>query len=100
MRNTLKDPQALDKMRRAGQLVARSFELLERSVRPGVSLNALDDLGVADFITENGAKALYNGYQGSSNDHPQTALITFAPFTNGQVKCLSFLSPTVCLSAG
>ncbi len=69
MPNSLKDSQALNKMRHAEQLVAQAFDLLERSVQPGVSLSALDDL-VADFITENGAQALYRGYQGSSKDHP------------------------------
>ncbi|MFQ5400299.1 MAG: type I methionyl aminopeptidase [Anaerolineae bacterium] len=65
----LKNAKALARMRVAGRLVGECFALLEQSIRPGVSLQALDHL-VEQYIAERGAEPLYKGYQGSSAEHP------------------------------
>jgi methionyl aminopeptidase len=56
-------------MRQAGRLVAEAFQLLEKYIRPGVSLVELDHL-VEDFILSRGAETLYKGYRGGNANHP------------------------------
>jgi methionyl aminopeptidase len=69
MRIKLKKPRDIAKMREAGRLVAECFALLGESVKPGLSLEELDDR-VARFLKRRGAKPLYKGYKGSSAEHP------------------------------
>jgi len=46
----------------AGDLVARTFEMLRPRVRPGVRLDDLDRI-VEEFLLANGAESPYKGYQ-------------------------------------
>jgi len=64
-----KHPRDIRKMRAAGQLVARAFEMLENNIRPGISLAELDQL-TEDFILSNGASSIYKGYTGGNPNHP------------------------------
>ncbi|MGH2537533.1 MAG: type I methionyl aminopeptidase [Candidatus Promineifilaceae bacterium] len=68
-RIALKEPRELAKMRDAGRLVADCFALLGESIAPGVSLKELDDK-VDRFLRRRGARPLYKGYRGSSDEHP------------------------------
>ena len=56
-------------MRDAGRLVAECFSILEQSIKPGISLQELDDK-VEQYIKQSGAKPLYKGYRGSSAADP------------------------------
>ncbi len=69
MRVELKKSKEISKMREAGRLVAESFAILRVSIKPGVTLQELDQQ-VAKFLKRRGAKPLYLGYQGSSAEHP------------------------------
>ncbi len=59
----LKNDQQIRKMREAGRLVARAFEMIEPHVRPGVTTAELDQL-VEAFIRANGAVPSFKGYNG------------------------------------
>ncbi len=65
----LKGKKELARMRVSGRMVAECFALLEEHISPGVSLRYLDTL-VEKYITDQGAKPLYKGYQGSSAEAP------------------------------
>ena len=69
MRMNFKRPKDIKKMREAGRLVARAFELLESKIVPGVSLEELDKI-TEDFILSNNAQTLYKGYRGGDPNHP------------------------------
>lgn len=69
MRIPIKRPKEIGKMRDAGRLVAECFAILEDSVKPGVSLQELDEK-VERYLKRRGAKPLYKGYRGSSAEHP------------------------------
>ncbi len=69
MRIRYKRPQEIRAMRAAGALVAEAFELLEKHIKPGVSLLELDKIA-EDFILSRGAETLYKGYRGSDPKHP------------------------------
>jgi methionyl aminopeptidase len=59
----LKSPQEIDKMRRAGRVVARTIDRVVAAVRPGVSTKDLD--AVADeTIREEEAVPSFKGYRG------------------------------------
>lgn len=65
----LKTPDEIHKLKRAGHLVAKSFEMLKEKIEPGVVLKDLDQM-VFDFITSNGAQSLYKGYRGNPPNQP------------------------------
>lgn len=65
----LKTPKDIRKMRAAGHLVAEAFEILEKNIRPGISLFELDKLA-EDFILSRNAETLYKGYRGGDPKHP------------------------------
>jgi methionyl aminopeptidase len=69
MRIPIKRPKEIAKMRDAGRLVAECFDILEESVKPGVTLGELDER-VERYLKKRGAKPLYKGYKGSSAEHP------------------------------
>jgi methionyl aminopeptidase len=64
-----KSPKDIRKMREAGRLVAKSFELLEKYVQPGAVLEELDKI-TEDYILSNGAAPLYKGYNGNNPKQP------------------------------
>jgi len=58
-----KSPEEIEKMRRAGRIVARTIDRVLEAVRPGVATRALD--GVAEqFILGEGAVPSFKGYRG------------------------------------
>lgn len=59
----LKSPQEIDKMRRAGRVVARTIDRVVEAVRPGVSTGELDALAEGT-IREAGAVPSFKGYRG------------------------------------
>lgn len=65
----LKSKPEIERLRKANQLVAETFEILRNTVRPGVTLQQLDQLA-ADHIASKGAKPLYKGYRGNPPTHP------------------------------
>lgn len=65
----IKHTKEIQKMREAGRLVAHAFELLEKYIKPGVSLAELDKIA-EDFIVSKGAQTLYKGYRGGDPKHP------------------------------
>lgn len=62
-------PKEIRLMRAAGALVAEAFEILEKNIRPGVTLYELDRLA-EDFILSRGAETLYKGYRGGDAEQP------------------------------
>jgi methionyl aminopeptidase len=58
-----KSPQEIEKMARAGLLLAAVHDEIERSIRPGVSTGELDKLAER-FIREHGATPTFKGYRG------------------------------------
>ncbi len=69
MRVRPKNSKEISIMREAGRLVAECFAILEESVQPGVPLSVLDRI-IEAHIADQGAKPLYKGYRGSSDEHP------------------------------
>lgn len=59
-------------MRRAGQLVARTLDLLESKALPGVTSKELDTVA-EEFIRAEGAEPAFKGYQG----YPATLCVSF-----------------------
>jgi methionyl aminopeptidase len=55
--------EEIDKLRKAGQLVARTLRELGRAVRPGVTTSELDQLAES-FIRDHGARPAFKGYRG------------------------------------
>jgi methionyl aminopeptidase len=66
---TLKRPQDIAAMRESGRLVAQCFDLIQHTIRPGITLKEIDDK-VAALIRERGAVPLYKGYRGNPPNHP------------------------------
>jgi methionyl aminopeptidase len=58
-----KSPQEIEKMARAGLLLAAVHDEIERSIRPGVSTAELDKLAER-FIRDHGATPTFKGYRG------------------------------------
>lgn len=59
----LKSPAEIEKMRRAGRVVAQAHALLRDVIRPGVSTQELDEV-VSRFLEQEGAIPSFKGYQG------------------------------------
>ncbi len=59
----LKTNGQLDKMRKAGRIVAETLSLMKKSVRPGVTTLDLDRLA-EDYIRKCGARPAFKGYNG------------------------------------
>ena len=60
---TIKSPQELDSMRRAGKIVGDVIDLLRAAVAPGMTTLDLDKIAYKE-ITSQGAKPTFMGYQG------------------------------------
>ena len=60
---TIKSPQEMDAMRRAGSVVSSVLDLLRASVEPGMSTKDLDRIAHRE-ITRHGAKPTFKGYRG------------------------------------
>jgi methionyl aminopeptidase len=58
-----KSPQEIDKMARAGDVLAATLDEIERAIRPGVSTGELDKLAER-FIRAHGATPTFKGYRG------------------------------------
>lgn len=65
----LKSRSEIDAMRRAGELVARTFEVLRPHVRAGVRLSELDRIA-ARYIRSEGGRSPYRGYRPSPGVPP------------------------------
>jgi methionyl aminopeptidase len=65
----LKRPKQINALREANRLVAETFVVLEKEIRPGVRLSQLDRIAT-DYITSRGAQPLYKGYRGTPPAHP------------------------------
>lgn len=59
----LKTPEELEKMRRAGRIVASTRRRVLAAVRPGVTTGELDEVG-EEHIRSNGAVPSFKGYRG------------------------------------
>ena len=68
---SLKTPREIEAMRRAGALVAETFQILEPYVQPGVSVQELDAIA-EQFIRSRGAVPAYIGYGPRNNPFPAT----------------------------
>ena len=60
---TVKSPQELDSMRRAGKIVGNVIDLLKAAVAPGMTTKDLDKIAYKE-ITRQGAKPTFMGYHG------------------------------------
>ncbi|MEE8466745.1 MAG: type I methionyl aminopeptidase [Dehalococcoidia bacterium] len=60
---TIKSPQEMDSMRRAGAVVGSVIDLLKASVAPGMTTKDLDAIAYKE-ITRQGAKPTFMGYRG------------------------------------
>ena len=60
---TIKSPQELDSMRRAGAIVGAVIDLLKAAVAPGMTTLDLDKIAYKEITTQ-GAKPTFMGYQG------------------------------------
>lgn len=59
----VKNQEEIEKMRQAGELVAKTHELLEQHIKVGISTYALDQLA-EEFIRSHGATPSFLGYNG------------------------------------
>ncbi len=71
---TLKSPAEIDRMRRAGRVVAEILALVESELRPGVSTAHLDALAEA-HIRRSGAVPSFKGYPGVNPRRPFPASV-------------------------
>ena len=60
---TVKSPRELDSMRKAGEIVGRTLDLLKASVEPGMTTRDLDRIAFQE-ITRSGASPTFKGYRG------------------------------------
>ena len=61
-----KSPKEIDKMRKAGRVVAGTIDRVVAAVRPGITTAELDAIAEA-YIRERGATPSFKGYGGSAN---------------------------------
>ena len=59
----IKSKREIDKIREAGKIVAKTLKLVEKAVKPGISLKELEKI-CADFIYSQGAYPAFLGYKG------------------------------------
>ncbi len=60
---TIKTPEQIEKMRIAGQIVAKTHELIKEAIRPGVTTKELNSIA-EKFIRAEGAVPSFLGYNG------------------------------------
>ncbi len=68
---TVKTKAEVDLMRRAGELVARTLDVVAEAAKPGVTTAALDQMA-EEFIRSNGGTPAFKGYM----DYPATLCIS------------------------
>ncbi len=71
---TRKSRAEIERMRRAGRIVAEVLDLIEGELRPGVSTAHLDDLAEA-HIRKSGAIPSFKGYPGANPSRPFPASV-------------------------
>ena len=59
----IKNPQQIEKMRRASRLVKAAHELLDNIITEGISTRELDE-AIVKFLKRNGAKPSFKNYRG------------------------------------
>jgi methionyl aminopeptidase len=59
----LKSPREIEKMRKAGRIVAEVLDLISENIKPGITTKTLDRLA-AEFFKRTGARPAFLGYQG------------------------------------
>lgn len=60
---TVKSPRELDSMRKAGEIVGKTLDLLKASIEPGMTTRDLDRIAFKE-ITRHGASPTFKGYRG------------------------------------
>ncbi len=60
---TIKSPREVDSMRKAGEIVGQTIDLLKASVEPGMTTRDLDRIAFKE-ITRQGAAPTFKGYRG------------------------------------
>lgn len=65
----LKSPREIARMREAGRIVAETFQVIGKAIRPGMTRIELDRIA-EDYLRSRGAEPLYQGYRGSAGVHP------------------------------
>lgn len=60
---TIKNDLEIDLMRKAGEIVGKTLNLLEQNIRPGITTAELDRIA-EEFITKHGAKPSFKGLYG------------------------------------
>jgi methionyl aminopeptidase len=92
----LKSPSEIDKMRRAGRIVAETKALVAEAVRPGVTTLDLDRIA-EEHIVRSGATASFKGYKGfpasicaSVNDQVVHGIPSKRALREGDVVSLDF----------
>ena len=74
-----KGPAEIERIARAGELVAATIAHVGEHVRPGITTGELDDIAGA-FLAEHGGTSASKGYRGSSPSHgPYPAEICISP---------------------
>ena len=63
MKLRLKSREEINKIRASAVLLARTFVEIEQNIVPGISTEFLDKIA-SDFITKNGGKSAFKGYNG------------------------------------
>lgn len=71
-------PDEIDKMRRAGKVVAEMHERINEAIRPGVTTLELDAIG-REVIERNGARSNFLNYGGGPGAPPFPAVICASP---------------------
>jgi len=70
----LRSRNEIEGLRRAGDLVARTFEILRPHVRPAVGLDELDRI-VEEFLLAHGAESPYKGYRPAPSVPPFPGIV-------------------------
>jgi len=93
---TLKTPQEIEQMRRAGRIVAEVLQILKDKVRPGVTTITLNELAEQEAKKRN-AKPAFKGYSGypyslccSLNDQVVHGFPTSKPLADGDIISMDF----------
>jgi len=88
---TLKTPEQIEHIRKAGRMLAQCHEEIEKRIRPGVTTLQINDFAER-FLLENGAETVTKGYRGfpfatcaSVNDVIAHGFPNEEPLLNGDI---------------
>ncbi len=91
MNITIKDSDAIEKMRKAGKILKETLELMEQSIYPGQTTMRLNELAY-NYITSKGCKPSFLNYEGfpyticaSLNDQVVHGFCTDIPLKEGDI---------------